>query len=273
MTLYVLHSQYSREHFTGVATALLGLVLVILSDGVSRDQHLDAAEPQSPEVKVWGDALCIFAAGIYAMSNVGQEILIKQKCPGGTPATNKVACVWYSALGNFDVFVTLPLLRLCLALQEERFHVRVEFLSQMGVWGALISGTQLFLLERDEMCSMYDSWTGPSADTRNAVLAYIGAYNCVMLLLYVGTSFFLLEFDAAAFNLSLLSSDFLSVAAGVWLFGAELSWLYCAGFIAILAGVYLYNTAAGTGTEDGGGGGFEKPYGTRPHEVTPLLGS
>ncbi len=75
------------------------------------------------------------------------------------------------------------------------------------------------------------------------MLAYIGAYNGTMLLLYVGTSFFLMSFDSAAFNLSLLSSDFLSVAAGVWVFGSELSWLYCTGFAAILAGIYIYNTA------------------------------
>ncbi len=60
-------------------TALLGLVLVVLSDGTDKDQHVDAAEPQSHLTKVWGDALCILAAGIYALSNVGQEILIKEK--------------------------------------------------------------------------------------------------------------------------------------------------------------------------------------------------
>ncbi len=62
-------------------TALFGLVLVVLSDGTDKDQHVDAdeAEPQSHLTKVWGDALCILAAGIYALSNVGQEILIKEK--------------------------------------------------------------------------------------------------------------------------------------------------------------------------------------------------
>ncbi len=92
---------------------------------------------------------------------------------------------------------------------------------------------------------MNDSWTGQDLGKKNLVLAYIGAYNGTMLLLYVGTSFFLMSFDAAAFNLSLLSSDFLSVAAGVWIFGSDLSWLYCTGFSAILAGIYLYNTARG----------------------------
>lgn len=55
--------------------------------------------------------------------------------------------------------------------------------------------------------------------------------------------------DAAAFNLSLLTSDFFAVVAAKYLFGEELSELYFAGFTLIIAGIVVYHRSPMPTTE------------------------
>ncbi|RLO09843.1 hypothetical protein DYB28_004621 [Aphanomyces astaci] len=70
--------------------------------------------------------------------------------------------------------------------------------------------------------------------------AFLALYVAALFLMY---SIMLRDGDSAIFNMSLLTSDFFGVLAGIYLFHESLSWLYCVGFISILAGLAVYTRA------------------------------
>jgi solute carrier family 35 protein F1/2 len=96
----VLDAKYSRMHLVGVCLCLAGLVAAVLSDhgksqppphsnhnltGVAGGDHpldpvrrldTDLVGPTNP---VFGDVLCLIGAALYAVANVGQELLMKQE--------------------------------------------------------------------------------------------------------------------------------------------------------------------------------------------------
>lgn len=64
-----LGAQFTRRHILGVGIAVLGVACLAWSD-YARD---DGVYPNA----VWGDVLCLGAATLYAISNVGQEACLK----------------------------------------------------------------------------------------------------------------------------------------------------------------------------------------------------
>lgn len=66
-------AQYSLVHLGGVALCLAGLVLLIVSDAGSL-----SARGASGRNALVGDLLCIAGSFLYAVTNVGQEALVKR---------------------------------------------------------------------------------------------------------------------------------------------------------------------------------------------------
>jgi hypothetical protein len=78
---------------------------------------------------------------------------------------------------------------------------------------------------------------------------------------------FLQSGDAAAFNLSLLTSDVFAVVAAKFLFGEQLSRLYFLGFSLIVAGLVVYHRAPAPTTD------LDDTLEAKEQTHLPLLGS
>mmetsp|Transcript_7078 Transcript_7078/g.22401 ORF Transcript_7078/g.22401 Transcript_7078/m.22401 type:complete len:407 (+) Transcript_7078:2-1222(+) len=73
----LLRTRYTRLHVAGVAVCLAGLLVLVLSDAFSGDHNAATASKASASRSVFGDALCVMGAALYACSNVGQEATVK----------------------------------------------------------------------------------------------------------------------------------------------------------------------------------------------------
>ncbi|KAF0701974.1 hypothetical protein AaE_016208 [Aphanomyces astaci] len=111
---------------------------------------------------------------------------------------------------------------------------RSEFLGNLGLHGFVICGIQAYVVEHDAFVAI--TWSTGSA-------AFLALYVAALFLMYSVTAIMLRDGDSAIFNMSLLTSDFFGVLAGIYLFHESLSWLYCVGFISILAGLAVYTRA------------------------------
>lgn len=90
LSSYLLQRKYSKRHFWGIGICLFGIIVLILSDlynppssasGTDNNSSAeDTTAPVSPfsSSALWGDFLCIIASTLYAISNVGQEYIVKQ---------------------------------------------------------------------------------------------------------------------------------------------------------------------------------------------------
>jgi len=72
LSCFILKTRYRKLHFVGVAICITGLVLLVISDIVTgRDTSQASNAPK-------GDLLVLIGATFYAISNVGQEFVVKE---------------------------------------------------------------------------------------------------------------------------------------------------------------------------------------------------
>ena len=72
LSVFVLRVRFLRLHYLGVVVCLLGMGLLVWSDMIAGKNF-----PGSDYIK--GDLFCILGATFYALSNVGQEFLVRQR--------------------------------------------------------------------------------------------------------------------------------------------------------------------------------------------------
>lgn len=109
---------------------------------------------------------------------------------------------------------------------------RVEFLGMMGLFGTLISGIQLVVLETNEVAAI--KW--------NLHIAILFAvYVLCMFALYSFMPVVMEMTSATAVNLALLTADLFSLFCGLFLFGYTFSTLYIVSFIVITVGFIMFN--------------------------------
>ncbi|XP_047463040.1 solute carrier family 35 member F2-like [Mugil cephalus] len=109
---------------------------------------------------------------------------------------------------------------------------RVEFLGTMGLFGTLISGIQLAVLETRAVAEI--KW-----DFRISML--FAVYALCMYALYSFMPVVVQMTSATAVNLSLLTADLFSLFCGLFLFRYKFSALYIVSFVVITAGFILFN--------------------------------
>ncbi|XP_024121964.1 solute carrier family 35 member F2 [Oryzias melastigma] len=109
---------------------------------------------------------------------------------------------------------------------------RVEFLGMMGLFGTLISGVQLAVLETHEVAIR--NWDG-------FIFMLFALYALCMYALYSFMPVVVKMTSATAVNLSLLTADLFSLFCGLFLFHYQFSALYIVSFIVITAGFILFN--------------------------------
>ncbi|KAM8899915.1 solute carrier family 35 member F2 [Spinachia spinachia] len=111
---------------------------------------------------------------------------------------------------------------------------RVEFLGMMGLFGTLISGAQLAVLEAGAAWAI--KW-----DLHVSVL--FAVYALCMYALYSFMPVVVKMTSATAVNLSLLTADLFSLFCGLFLFRYTFSTLYIVSFLVITVGFIMFNAA------------------------------
>ncbi|XP_022594638.1 solute carrier family 35 member F2 [Seriola dumerili] len=109
---------------------------------------------------------------------------------------------------------------------------RVEFLGMMGLFGTLISGVQLAVLETHAVAAI--KW-----DLRISML--FAVYALCMYALYSFMPVVVKMTSATAVNLSLLTADLFSLFCGFFLFHYTFSALYIISFVVITVGFIMFN--------------------------------
>ncbi|RIB13459.1 DUF914 domain membrane protein [Gigaspora rosea] len=126
----------------------------------------------------------------------------------------------------------------------EEYYVRkrpaYEVLGQMGLWGMIISGIHVAILERSELPNAV--WTGP---TIGLVISFV----VVTIVTYMGVPFLFRLSSATFFNLSFLTSDFYSLIFSWFLFKTVMHVLYPLAAVCTILGLlvfYIYPAAQPT---------------------------
>uniref|UniRef100_A0AAY5KZ10 Info solute carrier family 35 member F2, like n=1 Tax=Esox lucius TaxID=8010 RepID=A0AAY5KZ10_ESOLU len=114
---------------------------------------------------------------------------------------------------------------------------RVEFLGMVGLFGTLISGIQLGILEHTNVANIQWDWS---------IAMLFAAYGLCMYTLYSCMPIVVKKTSATAVNLSLLTADLLSLFCGLFLFQYKFSCLYMVSLVIILIGFIAFNAVATT---------------------------
>ncbi|XP_076606834.1 solute carrier family 35 member F2-like [Chaetodon auriga] len=109
---------------------------------------------------------------------------------------------------------------------------RVEFLGMMGLFGTLISGVQLAVLETQAVAAV--KWN-------LHILMLFAVYVLCMYALYSFMPIVVKMTSATAVNLSLLTADLFSLFCGMFLFHYAFSTLYIISFVVITLGFVMFN--------------------------------
>ncbi|CAH1230434.1 SLC35F1 [Branchiostoma lanceolatum] len=114
-----------------------------------------------------------------------------------------------------------------------RHFTRVEFLGMLGLFGSVICGLQLAILERHELATIQWSW--------QVGLLFVGFAVCLFALYTIFPTVIKLS-SAVVVNLSILTADLYTLFIGLFLFHYVYHGLYFLAFILIVAGVVVYST-------------------------------
>ncbi|XP_036379118.1 solute carrier family 35 member F2-like [Megalops cyprinoides] len=109
---------------------------------------------------------------------------------------------------------------------------RTEFLGMMGLFGTLISGIQLSILEHKAVAVITWDWT---------IVLLFATYGLCMFALYSCMPVVMKLTSATAVNLSLLTADLFSLFCGLFLFHYTFSGLYIVSFVVITVGFIMFN--------------------------------
>ncbi|NWV76400.1 S35F2 protein, partial [Dasyornis broadbenti] len=184
MTLswFILRARYRLIHFIAVAVCLVGVGTMVGADILAGRQESEGSGV------VIGDVLVLLGASLYAISNVGEEYIVK----------------------NLS---------------------RVEFLGMVGLFGTIISGLQLAIVEHREVMRIQWNWKVALLFTAFA-LCMFGLYSFMPVVMKVTS--------ATSVNLGILTADLYSLFFGLFLFYYKFSGLYILSFVIIMVGFILY---------------------------------
>ncbi|KAA0702024.1 Solute carrier family 35 member F2 [Triplophysa tibetana] len=168
-------------------------------------------------------SVCICLAGVGAM--VGADILAGQD----QGSTSNIL------LGDGLVLVSATLYAISNVCQEYTVKnlSRVEFLGMIGLFGTVISGIQLGIIEHSELSKIQWKWEIALLLTGYALCMY-GFYSMMPIVVKMTS--------ATAVNLSLLTGDLFSLFCGLFLFHYSFSGLYIVSLVVILIGFIMFNS-------------------------------
>ncbi|KAJ0035655.1 hypothetical protein Pint_25696 [Pistacia integerrima] len=205
LTWLFLKTKYRFKKITGVVVCVAGLVLVVFSD-------VHAGDRTGKKEK-----------GKMLFQLVDLNFFLMLLSDGSNPR-----------LG--DALVIAGATLYAISNVSEEYLVknadRIELMSFLGIFGAIISAIQISILERNELKSIH--WTaGASLPFFGFALAMFLFYSFVPILLKISGSTML--------NLSLLTSDMWAVVIRIFAYHEKVDWMYFIAFAAVAIGLIIYS--------------------------------
>eukprot|EP01134_Creolimax_fragrantissima_P002268 CFRG2268T1 len=108
-----------------------------------------------------------------------------------------------------------------------------EWLAMISIFGSIIACIQFFIVEGPSKVQEVE-WTGQ-------VYGYFAGFIASMILFYSCVPLLIRRSSATVLNLSLLTADFYSIFAGVFLFDVVFSFVYAICFVLSVSGLIIYN--------------------------------
>ncbi|XP_045769352.1 solute carrier family 35 member F1-like [Maniola jurtina] len=112
-------------------------------------------------------------------------------------------------------------------------HSCAEYLALLGFIGSILSCTQTFFLEFEELLTF--NWY--EIDT----IAQLGSYCGVQTIFQILQSFMLREAGSIILHLSFLSADYYTLIAGMYIFQFKFHALYFLSYLLAMVGVFLFS--------------------------------
>ncbi|XWS20562.1 hypothetical protein CRYUN_Cryun31cG0112500 [Craigia yunnanensis] len=109
---------------------------------------------------------------------------------------------------------------------------RVELMSFLGLFGAIISAIQISIVERNELKSI--------RRTAGAAFPFFG-FSLAMFLFYSFVPVLLKMSGSTMLNLSLLTSDMWAVVIRIFAYHEKVDWMYFLAFVAVAVGLIIYS--------------------------------
>ncbi|XP_023011785.2 solute carrier family 35 member F2 [Leptinotarsa decemlineata] len=106
----------------------------------------------------------------------------------------------------------------------------VEYLGLLGLFGSIVSGLQMLVLEKQTLIS--STWRNSSA--------LLSSFSACQFMFCTFSSVFLLNMGTTALHLSLLSGNFYTLIVGIVLFNYKFHALYFLSYTLAMTGVYIY---------------------------------
>ncbi|XP_062231507.1 uncharacterized protein LOC133928971 [Phragmites australis] len=109
---------------------------------------------------------------------------------------------------------------------------RVEVVAMLGLFGLLVSITQILIFERKSLEAV--TWSP-------TMISLFAGFAVALFMFYTITPFVLKMSGATLFNLSLLTSDMWAVAIRVLFYKQQINWLYYLAFTVVAIGLIVYS--------------------------------
>ncbi|XP_042860332.1 solute carrier family 35 member F1-like isoform X2 [Penaeus japonicus] len=171
-------------------------------------------------VHVLGVGLCLLGVGCLVWANVEDG---KAAIPGAERLLGDMLCLGGATLYGISNVAQEYVVKT---------YDSVEFLGMMGLFGSLINGIQLAILERNDVGSVrWDTWP---------VLALVGGFSAAQFLFYVVAPAVIRVTSATALNLALFTADFYILITGIALFKFKFHPLYFLSYILVVTGVIVF---------------------------------
>ncbi|KAJ1674829.1 hypothetical protein EV182_002483, partial [Spiromyces aspiralis] len=162
---------------------------------------------------------------------VGLGLLIKSDMDSGKNYKAKDAV-------KGDIFMLIGATCYGVSNTLEEYIVRqrpqYETVAWMGVFGTVINGIQLVVLERKELARLH--WDGK-------VVGFTLGFDFTMVVLYSLAPILFRLSSSAFYNLSILTSDFYGLVFGIYLFGYKILPLYAGAYAIVIVGIIIYNVS------------------------------
>ncbi|KAK4295535.1 hypothetical protein Pmani_031909 [Petrolisthes manimaculis] len=172
-------------------------------------------------VHVLGVGLCLLGVGCLVWANVEDG---KAAIPGYDRLLGDMLCLGGATLYGISNVAQEYVVKT---------YDSVEFLGMMGLFGSLINGIQLAVLERNDVGSVrWDTWP---------VLALVGGFSAAQFLFYVVAPAVIRATSATALNLALFTTDFYILITGIALFKFKVFHpLYFLSYLLVVTGVIVF---------------------------------
>ncbi|KAJ4828037.1 hypothetical protein Tsubulata_045675 [Turnera subulata] len=264
LTWLFLSTKYRFKKIAGVVVCVAGLVMVVFSDvhSADRSSKFDYVLAVHHSFS-WFNAFVLEASDIWAVLSVAvvyMIVVILLLNNLRSHPTLPLAICTYSHLFALvtrefychewprhlaycgknprkgDALVIAGATLYAISNVSEEFLVknadRIELMSLLGFFGAIISAIQISILERNELKSIH--WSA------GAALPFVG-FAVAMFLFYSLVPVLLKSNGSTMLNLSLLTSDMWSVVIRIFAYHEKVDWMYFVAFVAVAVGLVIYS--------------------------------